>query len=377
MTLVSYFVAKAQAVYKTVATTKHSYRSVLERMHRVGERLHRQGCLVTMPLLLLSSQALAQSAIERHVWQDARSFAPFSRTAQAITGTITLSGNAEFASEGSSMSLTFGNGAVVNLVSKGASWRAWDVGGQGKQTAEVFQLSDDPGPLENGNTLCGNEESEEELYAVFYEKSLFGGDPTLTMAVFRSAEPPFDINSIGLCGTFTYEISATTEERTAPVEPSTSADVDSGPGAWRVRTETNPIDDTKTVILSLAAESGTSRSGDPVVFIARCQSNKTEAYVVWGDYLGDDSSDVYSEWKKVIVRVGTGEAREERWGVSTDRKATFAPNWAGNLLKELLNEDSLVLQTIPYGENPNTAIFDVSGLSAVLGELARTCNWSF
>lgn len=318
----------------------------------------------------------AQSAIERHAWQDARSFAPISRTASAITGAITLSGNPEFAIEGSSMGLSFGDGAAVTLTSQGAFWRTWDVGGQGKQTAEVFRLFDDPGPLQNGNTLCGGG-GPEPLYAAFYEQSLFGSDPTLTMAVFQSIEAPFDINSPGLCGTFTYEIGAVANEAGVPVEPVVLTDEGAGSGAWRVRRKTNPIDDTLTVTLSLVAETGTSRSGDPVTFIARCKSNTTEAYVVWGDFLGDDSGDVYSEWKRVTVRVGAEQAREERWGVSTDRNATFTPSWAGNLLKELLDEDRLVLQTIPYGESPNTAIFDVSGLRVVLGELAQTCNWSF
>ena len=330
-----------------------------------------------LSLLFLSSPAFAQSAIERHVWQDARSFAPISRTAGAITGAITLSGNPEFATEGSTMRMSFGNGALVDLVSEGASWRAWDLDGQRKQTAEVFRLSGDPGSLQNGNTLCGGGDPEQELFVVFYEQSLFGGDPSLTMVVFQSAEPPFDINSPGLCGTFTYEIGASVDETAVPAEPVTSMTESDGTGAWRVRTTTNPIDDTHTVTLSLAAETGTSRSGDPVTFIARCKSNTTEAYVVWGDFLGDDSGDVYSEWKRVTVRIGSGQAREERWGGSTDRNATFAPSWAGNLLKELLGEERLVLQTIPYGENPNTAIFDVSGLRGVLGELAETCNWSF
>jgi len=325
----------------------------------------------------LPHTAFSQSAIERHVWLDERSFDPISRTASAITGAIALSGNQDFATEGSSMSLTFGNGASVDLTSQGASWRTWDVGGQGKQTAELFQLSSDPGPLQNGNTLCGDADPAQDLYAVFYEQSLFGGDLSLTMAVFRSVEPPFDINSPGLCGTFTYEIGAPIDERAAPEDPVRANTENAGSGAWRVRTETNPIDDTQTVTLSLAAETGTSRSGNPVTFIARCKSNTTEAYVVWGDFLGDDSNDVYSEWKRVTIRIGSEQAREERWGVSTDHNATFAPSWAGNLLKELLDENRLVLQTIPYGQNPNTAIFDVSGLRGVLGELAETCNWSF
>jgi hypothetical protein len=172
----------------------------------------------------------AQSSIERHVWQDARSFAPISRTASAITGAITLSGNPEFATEGSSTGLIFGDDAAVNLTSQDASWRTWDVGGQGKQTAEVFRLSDDPGPLQNGNTLCGGG-NPEPLYAVFYEQSLFGGDPTLTMAVFQSIEPPFDINSSGLCGTFTYEIGTGANEAGVSVEPVVLADEGEGFGA--------------------------------------------------------------------------------------------------------------------------------------------------
>lgn len=152
----------------------------------------------------------------------------------------------------------------------------------------------------------------------------------------RTAEPPFDINSPGLCGTFTYEIGASIDETAVPEDPVRASTENAGSGAWRVRTETNPIDDMQTVTLSLAVEAGTSRSGNPLTFIARCKSNTTEAYVVWGDFLGDDSNDVYSEWKRVTVRIGSGQAREERWGMSTDRNATFAPSWAGNLLKELL-----------------------------------------
>lgn len=325
-------------------------------------------------VLALGSPVSSQSTIEQHVWQEARSFAPISRTADAITGTITLSGNPTFATEDSTMNMSFEKGASVALVSEGAFWRTWVLGSQGKQTAEVFRLTNDPGSLQNGNTLCGKRDAEKKLFAVFYEQSLFGGgDPSLTMAVFQSAGPPFNINSPGLCGTFTYAI----DEMTVPADPAISTTEGAETGAWRIRTATNPIDDTQTVTLSLAAETGTSGSGDPVTFVARCKSNTTEAYVIWGDFLGNDSSDVYSKWKRVTIRVGAGQAREERWGISTSRNTTFAPSWAGNLLKELLDEEQLVLETIPYGQNPNTAIFNVSGLRGVLGQLAKTCNWTF
>jgi hypothetical protein len=119
--------------------------------------------LLPVLLLLTAPEANAQSAIERHLWQDARSFEPISRTAIAITGVIALSGNAKFAVEGSSMDMTFENGATVSLTSEGASWRNWDIGGSGKQTAEIFRLSDDPGPLKDNNLLCGGQDPMQHL----------------------------------------------------------------------------------------------------------------------------------------------------------------------------------------------------------------------
>ncbi len=119
--------------------------------------------LLPVVLLLTAPEASAHSAIERHFWQEARSFEPISRTAIAITGVIALSGNARFAVEGSSIDMTLENGATVSLTSEGASSRNWDIAGSGTQTAEVFRLSDDPGPLNNNNLLCGGEDPKQHL----------------------------------------------------------------------------------------------------------------------------------------------------------------------------------------------------------------------
>jgi hypothetical protein len=144
-----------------------------------------------------------------------------------------------------------------------------------------------------------------------------------------------------------------------------------------VRTSVNALDDSERVVLQLYAESGSSRYGDPISLIARCQSNQTELYINWNDFLGDDSRSVQGSWKYVVVRLGDGDAQEQRWTLSTDRKATFYPDWAGNLLKQMIGEDRLVVQTIPYGENPVTAIFDIRGLETGLRQLSSTCSWTF
>jgi hypothetical protein len=35
------------------------------------------------------------------------------------------------------------------------------------------------------------------------------------------------------------------------------------------------------------------------------------------------------------------------------------------------------VQTIPYGKNPVTAIFDILRLETGLSQLSSTCNWTF
>lgn len=311
--------------------------------------------------------------MEHHAWQDAGLFEPESRTASAITGAITLSGNAEFAVPGSVMTMSFGNGRQVKLTSVGASWRKWTVVDDANYTAEVFQLEQDPGELLNGNRLCGGKEDGSSLYAVFVEQGVPGLPPSLGMAVFQSLEPPKDIDSPGLCGTFSYTISV--DKKAHTLGESIQAPTDQG--KWLMSKRANPIDDTLTVTLSLTAEEGVSTLGEPVTFVARCKSNVTEAYAIWGEYLGSNAPSDQADVKNIVVRIGTSPAMTEKWAVSTDRTATFAPDWAGDLLKELLGQERLVLQTTPYGESPITAVFDVTGLKDQLGPLAEACNWSF
>lgn len=146
-------------------------------------------------------------------------------------------------------------------------------------------------------------------------------------------------------------------------------------GAWRISRSVNPLDDSATFVMSLASDTR-ARFGDTVRFIARCKSNKTEAYVVWHDYLGDDSRSVYSSWKSVTLRLGRSPAQTMKWDLSTDKKATFYPEWAGNLLREMYVHDQMVVQTTPYNESPVTAVFDIRGMETGLRELSDTCNWS-
>src|SRR5256885_9506138 len=75
----------------------------------------------------------------------------------------------------------------------------------------------------------------------------------------------------------------------------------------------------------------------------------------------------------VITRLGAGEAKNQKWPLSTDNKATFYPGDAAAFLEQLLAANRFVAQTTPYSESPITAVFDVAGLSAAVKPLREVC----
>jgi len=142
----------------------------------------------------------------------------------------------------------------------------------------------------------------------------------------------------------------------------------SGKGKWQVSAEKNPVDDSKTVVLALKADSGKSKFGKPVTLIARCKSNKTELYITWNDYLGRNG--------EVLTRIGSEDAVTKDWNLSTDSQATFHPDRGTiGFLKWMMSADKFVAQITPYNESPVTAIFDTAGMDNAMKPLRETCEW--
>ena len=136
---------------------------------------------------------------------------------------------------------------------------------------------------------------------------------------------------------------------------------------WVSTVQVNPLDDSKTVVLVLAADSASGRFGGNVTLVLHCKSNKTEAYINWGDYLGRHNA-------KVLVRVGSAPDVTKTWDLSTDNESTFVVDPI-QFIKELLTANSFVAQTTPYNESPITAVFDTTGLDQEIKELRATCGW--
>jgi hypothetical protein len=152
----------------------------------------------------------------------------------------------------------------------------------------------------------------------------------------------------------------------APPEPKTY---------WATDRSVNPKDDTQTIVMWLDPVVGKSRYGEEFTLVARCKSNTTELYIRWNEYLGDDSNDVYENWKYVTIRIDSDPAQKQKWGISTDTKATFSRS-AIPTLRKMAKAKKLYAETVPYNENPRVAVYDLTGIEKPIKEIAEVCHWS-
>lgn len=148
--------------------------------------------------------------------------------------------------------------------------------------------------------------------------------------------------------------------------PQPSEDTPKGKGGWYVHSTTNPLDDSKTVVLRIASTSGSNQYGRPVTLLLRCHSNQTDAFLNWDSYLGSDAD--------VTTRIGSSTAKTAAWDISTDKKASFHPQPIP-FIKEMMKADKVAFQVTPYSSSPITAIFDTTGLEESIKPLRETCGW--
>lgn len=148
--------------------------------------------LLLIPVALcFAAPALAQDSMP---WQTDAGFAALSNTAMAITGDIFLEGSEQ------EKTLTTANGTEIGLSFIEDRSSGWNLSDNEVWPGAVFAVDEDPGELENGNTLCGEDAA---TYVVFTPIEDSAG-PFLQMAVFSGAAPE-NIESAGLCGTLNYE----------------------------------------------------------------------------------------------------------------------------------------------------------------------------
>ena len=141
--------------------------------------------LLTCFTLLAALPAAAAETPGPEVWT------PISRTAQSITGKVTLATG----------QITFQNGTSLEI-SRGAQMLFRPRKGAKKVMADLYRLAPPADPvLENGNKLCG---AKPVAYLIVWKSEKLGTeiDPR-TMAVFSG--PKFDPGSADECARYAYD----------------------------------------------------------------------------------------------------------------------------------------------------------------------------
>jgi type VI secretion system protein VasI len=163
--------------------------------------------------------------------------------------------------------------------------------------------------------------------------------------------------------------------------PSWSADPSEAPASgapekedpWLVREESDEITDQPNVYLMAASldpvSLGFGQTDYPTMVI-RCQRNTTSVYVVFGSYEVNDTMSV--NW-----RIDDEQAREERWNVSSDRKAVGL--WRGGdaipFLRKLLEGNMLKMRF--QGRSDSYLVsYPIAQLRPHLEKVSKACNWS-
>jgi len=190
--------------------------------------------------------------------------------------------------------------------------------------------------------------------------SLYSQDMRKSLAACAAVKSPLD--RLGCFDKLTSQLGVD-HPRAVPVVTA------AGKGKWSVSATLSPIDDSKNVTLSLEANESVGaryRRVTPTL-ILRCKERKTDAYISWDAYLG-------LEQTTVLTRLDDRPASKSEWSLSTDNKATFAPQ-AKTFIKGLLGHSRLVSQVTPYSESPVLVTFDLAGLDAALKPLSDACHW--
>ena len=104
---------------------------------------------------------------------------------------------------------------------------------------------------------------------------------------------------------------------------------------------------------------------DPIdsdyLLIIRFRNRELEFYVVWGTKVS------YSGNTTVNYQIDNGPAWRQSWNTSTDREATAIPaHDIAETIRALFDAREFTIQVYPFGGNPLTASFRVSGFRAAV-----------
>ena len=150
-----------------------------------------------------------------------------------------------------------------------------------------------------------------------------------------------------------------------------------GKGAWVVRSEKSVLTDRIEVFMSVRSDENVVcgwNKGARVNLTLRCMDNTTALIFDTGCHM---TSSEYNSHGDVTYRIDAEKARSVSMVESTDNRSLGL--WSGGkaipMIKQMLGKSRVVARMTPYGENPITATFPVSGLEDAIKPLRQACDW--
>jgi hypothetical protein len=144
---------------------------------------------------------------------------------------------------------------------------------------------------------------------------------------------------------------------------------------WQLRADTSAMDDSKTVTMSLEADSAlTGWIGRPMLptLIIRCKEHKTDFYIINGTSANVEYG--LNDQATIRLRLDADAPVDLVWNESTDDEALFAPNPIP-LAKGIVRGTRLTYEFTPFRSSPAQFAFTIAGMQAPLGEVAGACGW--
>lgn len=173
-----------------------------------------------------------------------------------------------------------------------------------------------------------------------------------------------------LAGVFAIGFSANGHAQAVPAaEPAVATS--EADDKWGLQRLSDAITRVDTVFIRLVAVEAPDSPVVPRLFMS-CRNNKTEVFVGWGEPIANGAANL-----RVTYRIGNNPPVDQRWPASTDDKSTIAPDWAGNLLKAMLDSDEFAIRATPEVGPPRTAVFNTEGLRDALAPVAEACGWDY
>jgi type VI secretion system protein VasI len=128
-------------------------------------------------------------------------------------------------------------------------------------------------------------------------------------------------------------------------------------------------DEAGATAVLLAERPGPDFVTDPPGLVLRCQRGRTDAYIEWRQFFGAASA------VEVTVRIGNAEPVTQDWHVSADNTSTLLPGNTMRFIESLFGETRVAARTTPYGDDPVTAEFSITGVENAVANVREACGW--